>query len=517
MFLIDIYNDLSLFQVQLKPPQIGLTVCNINKSIWWCYFKRNNIIYTLPSASDVEDMAGSKIDKIINQNPVFKKMLNGKQTMTQKNFGQNTIHYRGTKSETQAMMISSDLNIHDEVDASDMEMIVQFETRLQGKANGGQWYFSHPSISGRGVDVYWEQSDKKEWFITCDSCKKEQFMTFPDNIDFEKRCYVCKHCKKELSDKERRVGKWKPTRPLDENNLKPKFSGYHVSQLMCVWIKADKILKDWEDTLIGGSGKKDKAYFYNKVLGLPYKGADNSITSQDILKNTIKDINTEEDPIVIGGDTGLHLHYVVGNLKGIFLYGVTDEPSRNYNPYDTLEALLKTYPKAIMVIDQGGDITPVRILKDKYIGRVFLCKYMNTIDDLVSWGTGGKYGWVYADRNKCITTVVEQFKEGGRIYLNGKNEDWEAYARHWGNIIRVVEDTPIGAKYVWERNGHDHWVHSTIYFLIGLTKYGNMEAHIISDKGTGHKIERASDNVIVELTELKTDTNGFLIEGDFIS
>ena len=63
-------------------------------------------------------------------------------------------------------MIPSGLNVHDEVDASNADVITQYENRLQAQEDGGwRWYFSHPSLSGHGVDVYWQKSDKKEWFI----------------------------------------------------------------------------------------------------------------------------------------------------------------------------------------------------------------------------------------------------------------------------------------------------------------------------------------------------------------
>ena len=77
-----------------------------------------------------------------------------------------------------SMMVSSDLNIHDELDASDSSVILQYETRLQAKSNGRRWYFSHPSVAGFGVDTYWQQSDKKEWFRYVPSNESEEKMAY---------------------------------------------------------------------------------------------------------------------------------------------------------------------------------------------------------------------------------------------------------------------------------------------------------------------------------------------------
>ena len=179
----DFLDDLSPLQVMLKAPQIGATVTELIKTFWCAKMKKWDIIYTLPTQGDVQDMAGGKINRIVAQNPVFRDWIKDHDTVEQKSIGTAIIHYRGTFTTKQAMMVSSDLNVHDEVDASDAEVIQQYETRLQAKADGRRWYFSHPTLGGFGVDIQWQQSDKKEWFITCNHCSKEQQLKWPDNVD----------------------------------------------------------------------------------------------------------------------------------------------------------------------------------------------------------------------------------------------------------------------------------------------------------------------------------------------
>lgn len=229
-FLWDMYNDLSPLQVLLKPPQIGATVMHTLKSLWVSKKLRRQIIYTLPTQGDVQDMVGGSINRIIAQNPVLMSWVKDHDTIEQKSVGDSIIFYRGTFTAKQAMMVPSGLNIHDEVDASDPQVITQYETRLQAQEDGGwRWYFSHPSLAGHGVDNYWQQSDKKEWHIVCPSCKTEQVLTWPGNIDLQRQCYICSHCKAELPNSVRIHGEWKAT-------ATGLFSGYHVSQLM-LWNK----------------------------------------------------------------------------------------------------------------------------------------------------------------------------------------------------------------------------------------------------------------------------------------
>lgn len=69
-FLWDIYNDISPKQVILKPPQVGMTVCNTLKSLWVAKKLGRQIIYTLPTQGDVQDMVSGSFNRIIAHNPL---------------------------------------------------------------------------------------------------------------------------------------------------------------------------------------------------------------------------------------------------------------------------------------------------------------------------------------------------------------------------------------------------------------------------------------------------------------
>lgn len=494
-FLYDIYNDLSPLQVVLKPPQIGMTVLQLIKTLWAAMKKKLDIIYTLPTSADVHDMAGGKVNRIIAQNPVLQGWVKDHDTVEQKAVGDNIIYYRGTFTAKAAMMVSSKLNVHDEVDASDASVITQYETRLEAQADGMRWYFSHPSIAGFGVDIQWQQSDKKEWFITCPTCKDEHVMTYPESINFNTKQYICKQCKQELPDRTRQYGDWRnkdgvPWSGKIEGNY--KFSGWHISQMMCEWISAENIIDKSNDP------NKDQQYFSNYVLGLPYVGSDNKIDPNVVLANTTPRINSQEDRIVIGVDTGLPIHYTLVNKEGVFYNGKCKPAGTpNYDPYDDLEHYLIRFPKSILVADQGGDLIGIRKLQSKYPGRVFLCYYRKDrkSKEVIKWGEGKDFGIVVVDRNRMIQMIVEQMRDIGRIRLHGTKEDWKEFSDHFGNIYRTMKETPFGAEYSWERNGPDHFVHALLYALVGLDKFAESEAKIIGLDTFDHlPVGRVFDN-----------------------
>jgi hypothetical protein len=480
-FLWDIYNDLSPLQVLLKPPQIGATVMNSIKSLYVAKKLRRQIIYTLPTAGDVQDMVSGSFNRIIAQNPVLMGWVRDHDTIEQKTVGDSMIFYRGTFTAKQAMMIPSGLNIHDEVDASDPAIITQYETRLQAQEDGGwRWYFSHPSLAGHGVDVYWEQSDKKEWFITCNNCKHEQTLSWPDSIDQSRQTYVCRGCKQDLSDEERINGKWKPT-------AKGVFSGYHVTQLM-LWNKSAKdIITSFNDP------QKDKQYFYNYVLGLPYVSSDDRIEPSVVLRNCVDLVNAQEGRTIIGADTSHGINYVLMNSEGVFFYDRAETITASKDPYDVIRGHLTKFKKSIAVFDQGGDLIGVRKLQAEYPGRVFLCFYQRDrkSDKIVRWGENEEYGTVRVDRNRMMTLVVEQLRDTGRIRLNGTKEEWAEFASQFDNIYReklVSKETRekdnkelYGAEYVWKRNGHDDYVHALLYAIVGLQRYGGELAKIVGE------------------------------------
>lgn len=492
-FLWDIYNDLSPKQAFLKPPQIGATVMNTLKALWVAKKLGRQIIYTLPTQGDVQDMVGGSFNRIINQNPILREWVKDHDTIEQKSVGDSIIFYRGTFTSKQAMMIPSGLNIHDEVDASDPNVIVQYENRLQAQEDGGwRWYFSHPSLSGHGVDVYWQLSDKKEWYITCNDCKSEQVLTWDANVDVSRGIYVCAHCHSELSDSCRISGIWRNQDGIAWTGSivgDYEFSGWHVSQLMLHNKSAKDIIKAYNDPL------KDKQYFYNYVLGLPYIGSDDKIEPSVVLRNCVDEVNDQEGRTIIGVDTGDdYISYVLINKQGVFYYDTEKGITASKTPYDVIRSHLKRFPRSIAVFDQGGELMNTRQLQAEFPGRVFLCFYQKDKKsiEIVRWGDHEEYWKVSVDRNRMLTLMVEQLRDTGRIRLNGTKDEWKDFASHFGNIYRekiVTKETKdkdnrelYGNEYVWKRNGPDHYVHALLYAIVGLQRYGGEMAKVL---GTG--------------------------------
>lgn len=503
-FMRQIVNDLYPKQVLLKPPQIGASETLFVKLFFVAAKLWKAIIYTLPSQTDVEDMVGGKFNPIIAQNPILQKLTHDHDTIYQKKIGAMPLYLRGTVGKTQAMMVSSGLNVHDEIDASDLPTIIQYETRQEAQEreeDKWRWYFSHPSLAGLGIDVYWQKSDKREWVITCPHCEQKQILVWPQSISREKDSFVCRTCDGILPNEARIKGFWHPT-------ATGEYHGYHVSQLMLYNKTAKDILNAFDDPL------KDKQYFFNYVLGLPYVGGDDQITAAQIVKNCVPETNGQEGKIIIGVDPGLPVHYVCMNQEGLFFYGTCKPPGEQSDGYEEVRLLMKRWPHAIVISDQGGDLNPMRKMMFEFPGRVFIAYYRKPkkTNDLWEWGEGEKFGEVYIDRNRTIQLTIGEMKEGGRWRLNGSPDEWREYADHWANMYRekiVVKEqkdkddrTLYGAEYVWKRRGPDHWAHCSVYAKVGMSKYGQSMAsttspNIIQELKVGVMDDRFSGEVIL--------------------
>lgn len=475
-FLFDIYADRSPFICSMKAAQIGFTTYEILKSLHEAKNDGIDIIYVLPTADDVKQFSGGKTNRMIDNNPVLQEWTADKDSVEQKKVGKATIYYRGSWTERTALMISAKKLIVDELDRCKPSIVEQYDSRLQHALNPRKAFFSNPTLPDFGIDKYFKQSDQKKWHVK-HSCG-ETFVMDESCIDFKAEIYRCPHCKKEILDEERRMGEWKAT-------SQGEWSGYWIPLWINPMFSAKKI----------ANYKREKTpeYFANFVAGLPYVNPNDALNQKTLDSNLSSEVNEQNGRIIIGLDTGHNLHYTMMNKEGVFYHGycpsVAENPEPNYDPYTEIEKRLKEYKNSILIADQGGDLIGIRKLQAKYPGRVFLCWFTKETKnkELIRWGENEEYGKVLVDRNRVVQLAVDQFNEK-RFTFNGTKEDWQPFFNHCLNIYRVKEITDeneptYGWRWVWKRKGPDHWFMSMVYGLVGIDRFAEALATIVSAKG----------------------------------
>ena len=488
-FLIDILTDWSREIVIKKCAQIGGSVTFNLKALFAIIKFGWNILYTFPTDSDVNEFVSSKTNKILAANP---RVFTGINTdnIERKEFNGRFMFFKGTVSKTAAIMTTADLLIHDEASRSDQSVIDTMKSRTKASRYKGRWLFSNPTTEKDAIDMAWNKSDKKEWVITCKHCGVEQYLSWPESIDMNKKCYQCKECKGEITNADRRMGKWVAQNPGK------KISGYHISLLMAPWISADEIIRDSEG---------DQEYFYNFVLGEPYSTGDISVSRATILDNWTPR-NLETGVWYLGVDVGNIKHYVLGSELGPTKIG-------RFTKWMDLDDMMKHY-KPKLVIDAMPDNTMAKYYVENYQNALmsFFQENKNNPKTIVWWGEGNKEGVVYSNRNRILDQLIDEILNAKMLFGLSSDSEIKNYLKHWETLrrIKTVDNRGI-ESFEWDSTtGEDHYVFATLYYYLAILSGTGIGAYLPEAlRGTGSKILIGRDNVVGDIGEILAQNNNW--------
>ncbi len=343
--------------------------------------------------------------------------------------------------------------MHDELSRSDQNAITTYKSRTKASAYKGRWLFSNPGTERDELDLAWHLSDQKEWVIKCPHCADEHYMVWPESIDIEAKCYVCRACKVPISDDVRRAGKWVPQNPAS------KTSGYHINHLMCCWITAEEIIAD---------SQGDPAYFNNFVLGKAYSPGDLSVSKTTILDLwTPKDLDT--GPRYLGIDVGNMKHYVIRSDRGLLKVGRTTNNAE-------LEDLIAYWKPTSGVIDAMPDNTLAKYIVDKYpfMQMSYFMENANNPQTIVWWGEGDKKGIVYSHRDRILDRMLTDMIEAKYLIGVPTDANFRDYIKHFETLRRekVVNNKGI-ERYIWaSTTGVDHYVFADLYSYLAMLGSG---------------------------------------------
>ena len=463
----------------MKGAQVGLSTLSILKNHYDAKAYKLDIIYTLPTDGDVKTFVGGKVNRIISNNAPMLADVADKDSIEQKQVGNSMIYFRGTWTKKAAIMVTADRLVHDEKDSSKLDIVADYQARLQHSKFKQTHTFSHPSLPETGVHNDWLASDQKHWFIKCLACNHWQFLSWSTedpkkmSIDFDRKMFVCKRCRKELPAYARRNGQWVAKHP--GRNV----SGYWVPLLIAPWMSATDLIAKFQhpDTTA--------EFFWTKILGLPYADASSKLLRQSFFQNLTGQSYAphEDERVVLGIDTGLRLDYVLGNKKGLFFQG-------DCNDYAPLDQIMERWKKCIAVIDAGGDLIGSRAFAERWAGRVYI-GYLGAekkTNELVDWGKGDEHGAVRIDRNRLIQLCVDEFRNK-RIPVHGTEADWFEYWLDWNHLakMKVLDpDTNQVKGYKWVRSGRDHRALATVFWRVGMMRFAGMGTIIQSESPKTH-------------------------------
>lgn len=487
-FLRDLYLDKSQEIATQKPSQIGVSTWAILTELHDARYWGINQIHTLPTGADVQKFVPSKTNEILKQNPTLKGGLSGKEVdaVAQKQFGKAFLYYKGTHSEREALMLSSDRNWYDEIDKSDMTQISNYESRLEGADSLRQKrYISTPTVPGYGVNAKFEISDQKFWRFKCGHCGKEQHMRWPENIDMVKKIYICCYCQKELTREMVRKGGWKAKYPHRE------ISGYQLTQMIAPWITPAMMVEAYLDA---EAGRQDMTmeYFYNHKLGLPFMESSSIISKGLILTNLSNEEHLETESIM-GVDVQMReLYAILGSTQGI--YGILrlrdDEEyvmsggTRGKGKWDRWAEVMDAYGVTHCVIDAGYTPNEVAENAAKFEGRVWMQWYKEDPKraQVVRWSDNEFQGkqksfqeeyQVLTDRNRAIDMLLQQAKQGYfKFFYKPNDPAVDMLIKHVSTTVsQQVTDRVGNVKREWVSKGKDDLLHAWVNFMVASQRH----------------------------------------------
>lgn len=473
-FLLEPMCDWSRKMAIMKSAQVGFTESfGILKSLFAAKYYGLDIIYTNPTSSASDTFVNTKVNRILDNNPVLGRAVSLSK-MDLKQIGDRIIYFRGTHSgETQdkkadsdkGISITSDLNIYDERDRSDQFVIDQYESRTENSDYAGSWSFSNPTYPGIGVSKLWDDSDQKHWFVTCSHCGHKQYLDWVklgedpigDHcfVDQEQKEFVCSKCFQVITPTNRMRGEWVAKFPGRD------ISGYWMSQLNYPKHDVASLLIKEHD--------RTPNNFYNFVLGKPYRGADMRIDRQVIYGNISRDVNDKKN-VAMGVDQGVVKHYVLRNEQGIFAIGDTKR-------WSDIEDLARKY-NATVVMDAQPYPRDAKKLVDKYKSgngpRFYMAWYREPKDrsSVCEWLSGKRGGEVIINRTMMFDLVVDRFVNGD-MPINMPERELGEFTEAWAGMFRAVTEDQYGVpRPIWDTGdkAHDHKAHATIYSEAALMK-----------------------------------------------
>ena len=461
-FLLDYIQDNTNRIVVQKSTQVGATFTTILKILYSADGEAISIIYTMPTAPEARDLVVSKFDPIIERSPGLRanvqKVVFRKEPIWStvlKRIGDSYFFFRGSWVTWRAQQIDADILVVDELDFQKPEIRAMYEERLEGSTSKDIIYWiGYPSIPNYGISELYQRSDQREWWINCPWCEKEQTLEWPDSVSRQKQTYVCKYCRKDLSNLDRKKGYWKPRfpgRPIH---------GYAISKLMAPWIPASKIIKSFMDD--------SPKHFHNYTLGLPYQETKNELTDEVIRNASVGDELWEtlkSEHVICGIDQGDQFHFIAGVISSSGPIVTSVELTKST---EDLEKRLDYFKPELIVMDGRPDRHMAKLIQMKYgIDKFFLANERDWGEIATSMkghlevkrGTG----IVNLERTESLDNMFEAIKEA-TLKFKSDTPYLNVLVKHLKNLVPDYVDRYGSVRKVWKKTGQDHYAHALNFF-----------------------------------------------------
>ena len=306
--MLDIIDDDRYRKVVYKTSaQIAKTTLLNSALFYWMATDPSNVGIAQSSLSELKQWKSAKIDKTIEAVPVLSELVTDKNDKTKANNQQQTELKDGTFLYFMTLGSPKALRgktiryvILDEISGCDQHSTEGNPVRLaeQRATDFGQeakiLISSTPTFSGDAIDVEYQNSDQREYFVKCYHCQHEHTLKW-ENVRFEwkkngKRSIpdsstaklYCPECDNEITESQRikmvSGGRW-----IAQNPEVTDTAGFYINRLYSPNSTIQAIAKEFELAWY----EYNYQSFYNTVLGLHYSDLQEDI--DDLALENLRD------------------------------------------------------------------------------------------------------------------------------------------------------------------------------------------------------------------------------------
>lgn len=472
------HDSQSELNVGQKAAQVGFTETVLNISFYNIDILRRDVLYVLPARTpDASDFSSARFDAALESSAHLENLFNDTKNIGHKRAGITNLYIRGSRSRGGLKSVPVSLVIIDELEEMSAKNIPLVLERTSGQLEKQVWMVSTPTLEGRGINKYYNESSANHFFIKCPSCGRFVELKYPESIEFNveessKSRLLCHLCKVTLKHEEKTD--WLQNNEWVESHSDRDVKGWYVNQMYSTTISPQELTRFF---IRAQNDLSDEQEFYNSKMGLTHEVSGARITDKQI-NDAKRDYRNRSLPyggcVTMGVDVGNPwLHIVI--YEWAFKGGDSNDISTHASPkmlcftkikdFSGLDELMRHYNVNFCVIDSSPERRLAFEFSTRFWGAVRLCFYVvglsgkqvHIIDDVEPKINVDRTSWLDLSlgryRNKSIiipydiddefishikapVRVYAKDKDGNPIgmYSSGNNADHYAHAANYAEI-----------------------------------------------------------------------------------
>lgn len=367
-----------------KATQLGISAYLTRFALYHADTRRQTALYVFPKRQQMYDFADARIKAAIMASPYLAGRIPPSSVGNKglKQIGLGWLYARGSESKDDLDSVDADVLVLDEYDTLNQENIPDAERRISGSQNPMIRRVGVPSLPGYGIDLLYQHTDQRRWYVKCGACNERQYLNMRGNVDVEKASLHCWRCYKPLTPEMVGAGEWVAKYP--DNDIR----GYHMPRLIVPGLDLTGICKASKATL-----PHEVAVHHNKDLAEAYAAEEGRLSDEAIAGASRDEIPIEAlsvpqcDLVTMGVDVAsvraLNVRVSAYTLpanglphKRSLYLGMVDD-------FGKVAELMDRYRVNMCCVDHEPDGRLARSLAEKFPGRVYLAHFITPRSETV--------------------------------------------------------------------------------------------------------------------------------------